>query len=181
MNEGRQEGQRQRLRTLRGVDGAGVGAPAAPVPAATRSGAGGPCVLAEMLAGKKIGDRVNPGPELVRMESYGEAEVAPFCEDRIALARSAEAADGPDRSACDDCRTLEIRNGINGERQRSFRESVKELQLTESWKQSLALRNRPQPRITFGSTLLASPWGSVGLRRPAACKSLWFCIVLWWA
>lgn len=57
--------------------------------------------------------------------------MAPFCEDRIALARSAEAADGPDRSARDDCRTLEIRNEINGERQRSFRESVKELQLTE--------------------------------------------------
>lgn len=85
MNEGRHEGQRQRLRTLRGVDGAGVGAPAAPVPAATRSGAGGQWVLAEMLAGKKIGDRVNPGPELVRMENYGIMKMTDSSRARRAL------------------------------------------------------------------------------------------------
>ena len=42
-----------------------------------------------------------------------------------------ESCEGNDRSASEDVRTLEVRYGFNGERQRSFRESVKELVVTE--------------------------------------------------
>ena len=60
-----------------------------------------------------------------------DATVGDFCDERIALARSSESCEGLDRSSSEDVRTLEVRYGFNGERQRSFRESVKELVMTE--------------------------------------------------
>jgi hypothetical protein len=57
--------------------------------------------------------------------------VAAFCDDRILLARSAESSDGVEKSVAEDVRTLEVRYASNGERQRNFRESVRELSQTE--------------------------------------------------
>ena len=108
-------------------------------------------VLAEMLPGRKIGEQVFPphgvvaseGWALVRVadgsgnlrpclvRSLPEDDLASFCEERIGLARISEAVAGEDRTACDDVRTLEVTYGQNGERQRSFRETVKELTQTE--------------------------------------------------
>lgn len=111
---------------------------------------GGPAmvwVLAEMLEGRKIGERVAPPAGLLHMGDWGimnvanaqgvtrpclihqltEEEVPRFCEERIRLARISEAAEGDDLVAADDVRTMEIRYGPNGERLRSFRESVAEM------------------------------------------------------
>eukprot|EP00435_Cladocopium_sp_Y103_P068559 s1270_g31.t1 len=60
--------------------------------------------------------------------------VAPAVAHVAAAAKpvaSAEASAGSDLSAADDVRTLEVRYGLNGERLRSFRESVNELQEVE--------------------------------------------------
>ena len=65
------------------------------------------------------------------LEKVTDATVGDFCDERIALARSSESCEGLDRSSSEDVRTLEVRYGFNGERQRSFRESVKELVMTE--------------------------------------------------
>lgn len=43
-------------------------------------------------------------------------EIAGFCEDRISLARSSEAAEGEDLTAGEDVRTLEVKYGASGER-----------------------------------------------------------------
>ncbi|CAJ1411167.1 unnamed protein product [Effrenium voratum] len=52
-------------------------------------------------------------------------------QPQIRLARMSEAVEGDDRSASEDVRTLEVRYGVNGERLRSFRETVNELQVCE--------------------------------------------------
>lgn len=159
MHLGRIEGDR--IRAQRGILGPGVGAAVAPpvAGAAVVPGGGVPAadgvdrywVLAEMVAGKKIGDKVEPGADLVTLGEYGltkvvdsggaerpclvrrltDTELGDFCDSRIQLARMSESSEGSDRSASDDVRTLEVQYGFNGERQRSFRESVKELQMTE--------------------------------------------------
>ena len=54
-----------------------------------------------------------------------------FCEDRIQIARAGEASEGGDRAVADDVRTLSVKDSANGERRRSFRETIGELQLTE--------------------------------------------------
>ncbi|CAL1160112.1 unnamed protein product, partial [Cladocopium goreaui] len=159
MHLGRQEADR-----LRGA--LGVAAAAAPAGVAAggevvvAAGAGGDAgqdgdgrvwVLAEMVMGKKIGDRVVPpvghpcdgDVGLMRMvDSEGidkprlihrvaESELSDFCDVRIGMARLSESCEGTDRAAGEDARTLEVKYGFNGERHRSFRESVKELQQTE--------------------------------------------------
>lgn len=160
MHLGRTEGDR--IRAARGVVGPpGLGGavipPAGGAVAAPAGGAPGGdgverfWVLAEMVAGKKIGDKIEPGADLVVLGEYGltkisdaggveracmirrltDTELGDFCDSRILLARMSESSDGSDRSASDDVRTLEVQYGFNGECQRSFRESVKELQMTE--------------------------------------------------
>ena len=159
MHLGRQEADR-----LRGA--LGVAAAAAPAGVAAggevvvAAGAGGDAgqdgdgrvwVLAEMVMGKKIGDRVVPpvghpcdgDVGLMRMvDSEGidkprlihrvaESELSDFCDVRIGMARLSESCEGTGRAAGEDARTLEVKYGFNGERHRSFRESVKELQQTE--------------------------------------------------
>ena len=108
-------------------------------------------VLAEMVTGRRIGEKITPPNGHPVLGEYGLANVvdgdgkqrpclikkvtdeslSEFCEERIQLARLSESCEGSDRSASEDVRTLEVRYGFNGERQRSFRESVKELVMTE--------------------------------------------------
>ena len=108
-------------------------------------------VLAEWVPGKKIGDVMTPPPGFVRDGSYGlmqhtdtegntrpvlmhqlpHDDVAGFCEKRLDLARRSEASSGDDLSACEDVRTLEVKFGLNGERTRSFRDSIMEMQQIE--------------------------------------------------
>lgn len=141
-------------RNNRGLNAPAAAAAGGPVAAAAPVAAGGGnliWVLAEHVEGRKVGDRVVPPaghpvdgnwglmritdargvekPTLICRVS--EEEIPRFCEQRIQAARSTEAAEGDDVSASDDCRTLEVTYGVNGERQRGFRESVKELQQTE--------------------------------------------------
>ena len=108
-------------------------------------------VLAEMVTGRKIGERLEVPLDAPRLGDYAlvnvsdadgksrpcmvrkvtDASVGDFCDERIALARSSESCEGLDRSSSEDVRTLEVRYGFNGEGQRSFRGSVKELVVTE--------------------------------------------------
>ena len=162
MHQGRAEGDR--VRASRGLAGgaqggaAAVAAPAVPVAAQAAGAAvvaedraGLIWVLAEMVMGHKVGERVHPPnghaidgeyglmrmidsggeerPVLIR--SIAESELPDFCDLRVQLARATESCEGSDRSAAEDVRTLDVKYGYNGERQRSFRESVKELQMTE--------------------------------------------------
>ena len=104
-------------------------------------------VLAEMVSSHKIGERVVPPPGMMRDGDWGlmpmtnaeqvtrpclvkrlrENDVPSFCEERIATARSSEALEGEDRLAGEDVRTLEVKYGVGGDRQRSFRETVAEM------------------------------------------------------
>ena len=108
-------------------------------------------VLAEMIDGRKIGETVFPPVGVVSDGDWGlmsivdsngasrptlirrisPAEVGSFCEERIRLCRIAESSEGDDRSAADDVRTLEVKYGLSGERQRMFRESIHEMQEVE--------------------------------------------------
>ena len=108
-------------------------------------------VLAEMVEGHKIGEQVAPPVGhardgvwgLMQMSDSGNAtrpvlihlllvdEIPAFCEKHIQLARSSVAAEGEDTHAGEDARTLEVRYGASGERQRNFKETVSELQQVE--------------------------------------------------
>ena len=116
------------------------GAPGANVPAAVS------WVLAEMVAGHRIGENVVVGPNMpipndfglhTMADSSGAArtvlvkrvatdQLGSFCDERIALARSSESLEGEDRSAVEDVRTMAIQYNANGERMRGIRESVGE-------------------------------------------------------
>ena len=108
-------------------------------------------VLAEMLPGHQIGEVVarDPGAptedsrcliklrdssnveHVVLAAKVRRGELDVFCEGRIKLARESISCAGDDRQAADDVRTLSIQYGANGERSRSFRRSVEEMQLVE--------------------------------------------------
>lgn len=108
-------------------------------------------VLAEMVEGHKIGERVTPAPgfpadgvwDLMQLANSSgatrpclihqldESEIPTFCDERIRLCRLGEAVEGDDRLASDDVRTLEVRYGSANERQRTFKESVQELRVVE--------------------------------------------------
>ncbi|CAJ1449221.1 unnamed protein product [Effrenium voratum] len=144
LQAGQQAAAQERTRRGLGVAPA-PGAPAAPVFGALV------WVLAEFVEGHKIGERVHPVVGhpidgvwgLANVTSSGgvtrpclihqiaEDAIPAFCEERIRLARMSEAVEGDDRSASEDVRTLEVRYGVNGERLRSFRETVNELQVCE--------------------------------------------------
>ena len=132
MQEGRREAVDERNR--RGLGAAAV--------------AGGQVwVLAEMMTGKKVGEQVTPPPGTPTLGSYGLMtltdsdgvsrtvlikqlgvdELDAFCEQRVQLARETEAIAGEDRSASDDIRTLSVQYNMNGERKRSFKETVGEM------------------------------------------------------
>ena len=108
-------------------------------------------VLAQMVKGRKIGERIVPAGNLVQSGDWGLHDITDsegvtrpcllkrvqvddipaFCDERIHLARAAEACEGEEMVCADDVRTMEIRYGVNGERLRSFRESISEMQEVE--------------------------------------------------
>lgn len=135
MSDGRVEGAAERGR--RGI----LPAPA-PVGVADAQ-----WMLATMLEGHKIGEVVHPPPGHPTLGGYGlmtlndsdgashvvmikkvhPDEVGSFCDRQITLARLAESIEGEDRSAEDDIRTMAVRYAANGDRSRSFRDSVSEM------------------------------------------------------
>ena len=104
-------------------------------------------VLCNMVEGHKIGETVQTPPNMVTLGDYGlmtladssgqmqtvmvkhldHQDVPAFCESQIQLARSSEATEGDDRYAGEDIRTLAVKYSINGERQRSVKESIAEM------------------------------------------------------
>lgn len=128
----------------------GVVAGAAPAPGAAAPVVNEVWVLADFCEGMKLGDRVNPPAGHPSMGEYGlmaigvgqasqivvikrmkEEDIPSFCEERVQALRSIEASAGEDKTVADDVRTLEVRYGANGERLRTFRESIKEFQQVE--------------------------------------------------
>ncbi|CAE7387391.1 LYPLA1 [Symbiodinium microadriaticum] len=108
-------------------------------------------VLAEFVPGHKIGEVVILAPDaltdvchglhrivdsdgeshVVKIQKVNESDLDMFCEKRIQLCREAEAARGDDRVAGDDARTLSIKYGLNGERSRTFKDSIQEMRMVE--------------------------------------------------
>lgn len=108
-------------------------------------------VLAEHVAGKKVGEQVQPPPGHPQDGSYGlmqiddsqgvtrpclihqlnVSDIPEFCEKRVALARATEALEGNDKYAGEDVRTLEVKYNMSGERFRPFKEAVAEMQQCE--------------------------------------------------
>lgn len=147
MRAGRLEAmdERNRRGVVQAPGGAGIGA--APAVANLQN----VWILAEMIEGHKIGERVVPPVDFPSDGSWGlmsltnssgvtrpclihqlgESEVPTFCDERIRLCRLSEALEGDDRVASDDVRTLEVRYSAANERQRTFRESVQDLRMTE--------------------------------------------------
>lgn len=145
MTDGRAERDAERAR--RGL----LGPPAALIPPVAVAGGGASghdsfWVLAEMVNGHKIGERVNPPGNMPCLNDFGlmvmndsdgtqrtvlvhkltSDRLASFCEERIGFARSSESLEGEDQVAAEDVRTMAIQYNANGERMRSFRESVGE-------------------------------------------------------
>lgn len=128
----------------------GLPVPAAPGAALAAAGAE-VWVLAEFVEGRKVGEIVQPPGNFVYDGSWGlmpildsagntrptlikkiaTEDIGSFCDERIRLARSSESCAGEDRVASDDVRTLEVRYGQSGERQRNFKETIQELQEVE--------------------------------------------------
>ena len=122
--------------------GAGVAA----VPPVVPGGANSFWVLAEMVPGHKIGERIVASANMPEINDYGlhsmtdsdgkqrtvlvhktTADLLPaFCDERIGLARSSESLEGDDQVAAEDVRTMSIHYNANGERMRGFRESIGE-------------------------------------------------------
>ena len=108
-------------------------------------------VLAEHVEGHKIGEEVTPAAGLISDGGFGlhhmtdsegesrivfiaivkESGLESFCERRIQWCREAEATKGDDRSAGDDARTLSIKYGVNGERSRTFKDSIQEMRMVD--------------------------------------------------
>eukprot|EP00435_Cladocopium_sp_Y103_P076176 s26_g80.t1 len=147
MAAGRAEAQAEIARRG-GVAPAVAAVPQAVVaPVAAAPDAGLVWVLAEMVDGRKIGEPVDPPANPPTLDDFalmsmtddkGKArpvlirriapsDVAAFCEERIKLARSSEAAEGDDIYAAEDVRTMEISYNANGERQKNFKEAVGEM------------------------------------------------------
>jgi hypothetical protein len=104
-----------------------------------------------MVTGKKIGEKLTPPAGFVSdgvwglmhgtdaegkerpclIRKIGEVELPDFCDQRVQLARASESVEGTERSASNYVRTLEVKFGYNGERQRGFRDTARELQMTE--------------------------------------------------
>ena len=138
--DGRAERDAERIaRGLGPAAGGAGGVPVAPVAAAVDR-----WVLAEMVSGHKIGEQVQVAPNMPSLNDHGlhamvdgggvqrvvlvkkvaDNHLGTFCDERIALARSSDSVEGDDRSAAEDVRTMSITFNANGERMRSFRESV---------------------------------------------------------
>ncbi|CAK9107152.1 Ubiquitin-like domain-containing protein CIP73 (CCaMK-interacting protein of approximately 73 kDa) [Durusdinium trenchii] len=108
-------------------------------------------VMAEMCGTHRIGEAVTPPAGLPVLGDYGLMNVTDsdgnqrpflikqidagslgsFCEESIQLARLSEAIEGDCRYAGEDVRTMAVKYTANGERFRSFRESVGEMAQVE--------------------------------------------------
>ena len=108
-------------------------------------------VIAEHVAGHKIGEQVMPPAGHAMDGSYGlmrvqdsngdtrpvlihqiqVADIPEFCERRVSMARSTEALEGNDKHAGEDVRTLEVKYNLSGERYRPFKEAISEMQQCE--------------------------------------------------
>ena len=117
-------------------------------------------VLAEWLDGHKIGEDVAIPPgapiednrslihmvddqqkdHVVLVAKVRSSDLEAFCDERIRLARESLSCKGDDTVAADDVRTLSILYGANGERNRNFRDSVKEMKQVEFDDFPLSLR-----------------------------------------
>ena len=71
----------------------------------------------------------NQRPFLIKQIDAGS--LGSFCEESIQLARLSEAIEGDCRYAGEDVRTMAVKYTANGERFRSFRESVGEMTQVE--------------------------------------------------
>eukprot|EP00438_Fugacium_kawagutii_P012898 Skav204572 [mRNA] locus=scaffold2218:209660:210874:- [translate_table: standard] len=138
MQDGRVEADRER---------ATRGLPPLPGPAGVPGGVPQIWVLATMVEGHKVGEQVYPPPGFPSLGDYGlmnladsrgamktamikrinQDDLATACEEFVQLARSTEASEGDDRSAAEDIRTMAIRYSANGDRLRSFKDSVAEM------------------------------------------------------
>ena len=108
-------------------------------------------VLAEMIAGHKIGEEVEISAStpvlddraLVRVnEASGKGvlavaarvprdDLSSFCDERIKACRIAEASQGEERHAGEDVRTMSVVYLANGDRGRNIKETVKEFRQVE--------------------------------------------------
>ena len=104
-------------------------------------------VLAEMVEGHKVGEVVQPPPNPPSLDDFAlmqmtdvagktrpvlikqivVEEIGKFCEERVKLARSCEAAEGDDLYAGEDVRTMQITYNANGERVRNFKDAIGEM------------------------------------------------------
>ena len=108
-------------------------------------------VLAEWIDGHLIGEEVTPTAGAISdgkrcfvhvadkdgkdhtlvAARISKDELDSFCEERIRIARESVSKHGDDTVAAEDVRTMSIKYGQNGERSRSFKESVQEMRMTE--------------------------------------------------
>ena len=140
-----------------GGAGAAVAAPAAVGAPTLRAGGGDDgddaevWVLVEHVDGHKIGEELTlaaGSPQegnhalvhvlgkdgkdfVVRAQKRKRADIGELCEQVIQAARMMEAKLGDDPLVSDDVRTLSIKYGPNGERCRTFRESIQEMRQVE--------------------------------------------------
>ena len=147
LTQGRVEAGLERARR-----GAGIPAPLpGPVPLAPAAPVARVWVLAEMIEGHKIGERVQPPVGHAVSGDWGlmditdkdnitrpalihhlpEGDIPSFCDNRVRVARLTECCEGDDRVAGEDVRTLAVKYGMGGERLRSFRESTQEMVMVE--------------------------------------------------
>ena len=139
MEQGRMQAEAER-RNRGLVDAAGADAAVARI-----------WVIADMVEGRKIGETVVPPAGHPVMGDWGLMDITDsqnstrpclirrilpddlgeFCDERVRVARAAEAVEGDDRYVGEDVRTLSVQYNINGERSRSFRDSIGEMRQTE--------------------------------------------------
>ena len=149
MRDGRQATDTELARRGGGVPAVGAGAVAAVAGDVGEDGL--IWVLAEMVGGHQIGEtaivpagavsmggrafikiRDSENKEVIVVANQVRRdELAEFCEERIKLCRSAVSISGDDCVAAEDVRTMSVVYLANGERSRSFKETIKEYRQVE--------------------------------------------------
>lgn len=69
----------------------------------------------------------NGAQKTAMIKRINRDDLATACKEFVQIARSTEAAEGDDRSASEDIRTMAVRYSANGDRLRNFKESVAEM------------------------------------------------------
>ena len=108
-------------------------------------------VLCSLVEGRKLGEVVTPPAGMATLGAHGIMEVANgagqntaclvmkvgrddvagLCENLVGLCRVAEAVEGDDKYVAEDIRTMSVKYSANGDRLRTFRDSVGEMVSTE--------------------------------------------------